>query len=176
MFEIRNLAKLGILLGLSISVMAGAMSLGRSASWDTLQSQKFKKWEATLNRNRSTGERFCAAETRGSGSTYMRLNFYLSKNGSFLEFYNSSWELIKGGATFTLAFSDGHSLRLRGNANGGGMWHDFTDRKNMQVILGLLVKNSSVRLINANGAPLAEFSLSGSTNALRAMSKCAGGI
>jgi len=166
-----------IVVALTVSACLSIVSTSTyAATWDVLQSQHFKKWETTLNRNNTTGEQFCAAETNGTGSTTMRINFYKSNNGSFLEFYNSNWDLLQGGVRFTLVFSDGVSTKLRGNADSNSIWYDFTDRENTYALLALLATNSSVNLINSNAAPLDKFSLSGSSRALEMWMDCTGGF
>ncbi len=46
----------------------------------------------------------------------------------------------------------------------------------VQALLGLLVKEKSVKLLNANGALLGTFSLAGSKAALQDLISCVGGI
>ncbi len=105
----------------------------------------------------------------------MRLNFY--RNGSsFIEFFNPSWNLMKGEASFSLRFGSGFTVSFRGKSWGDSYTHDFTDKTMVQALFGLLVKEKSVQLLNANGAPLGSFSLAGSKAALQDLNNCVGGI
>ncbi len=78
----------------------------------------------------------------------MRLNFY--RNGSsFIEFFNPSWNLMKGEASFSLRFGSGFTVSFRGKSWGDSYTHDFTDKTMVQALFGLLVKEKSVQLLNA---------------------------
>lgn len=147
-----------------------------ASSWTVLESRQYQDWEASYNKNNSTDEHFCSAETKASNGTIFRLNFYQSANGSFLEVFNSDWTLRKGGARFSLDFGNGTSILLRGKAWPDAYTHDLIDKKNIYLLLGALHKFSKFQVTNSNGARVASFSLKGSSGALAVLDDCAGGI
>ena len=146
-----------------------------AASFTPLTQKRFERWESSLYRNDNTRQQFCAAETQSSQKTDMRLNFYRT-GSSFIEFFNPTWNLMKGEASFSLRFDSGFTVNFRGKSWGDSYTHDFTDKTMVHALFGLLVKEKSVQLLNANGAPLSTFSLAGSKAALQDLDSCVGGI
>ncbi len=137
--------------------------------------RRFERWESSLYRSDNTRQEFCAAETANSQKTDFRLNFY--KNGSsFIEFVNPNWTLMMGEASFLLRFDSGYEVMCRGKSWGDSDTHDFTDRRMVHALLGLLVNEKSVQLLNANGAPLGTFSLAVAKAALQDLNACVGRI
>ncbi|HEV7252019.1 MAG TPA: hypothetical protein VGN97_02820 [Mesorhizobium sp.] len=156
--------------------MTLAASPAVAASFDLLSSEKFDAWEANFFRNISSGRTFCAAQTTSGDGSVLRVNLYNDNREAFLELYNPAWSLREGGVRFALSFDGGYTADLQGKSWGDSYTHDFLVQENMLVLLGLLVKHNQVRLVNSNGMQVSEFSLKGSSQALAAFDKCAGGI
>jgi hypothetical protein len=131
-------------------------------------------WGASSFRNLNTDQIFCAAETK-DGETYFRINRYKESGDTFLELYNSKWTMMPGAVRFKIAFntkSGDYNAEFRGQSWGDSYTHDFTDVKNYELVLGILIQSSTFQISNSNGAPLAKFSANGATDALRDYVDC----
>lgn len=146
-----------------------------AATFDLLASQKYGTWESNRYRNQSSGRTFCAAEVKDSSGTLLRLNIYNDNKEAFFELYNKKWTMRGGGVRFSLSFDDGISAELQGKSWGDSYTYDFLEQQKMAAIFGLLMKNSSVRVLNSNGARIAAFSLKGAQGAISSMMGCSNG-
>ena len=142
------------------------------ATWEVLESKKFQQWETSRNRNHTTDQYFCAAQTSSKDGTYFRLNFYLDTKDAFLEFFNPKWKFRSGVVTFTMKVDDKLGIELRGKSWGNGYTHDFLEVEKMQIIVGVLLSGRSLTLINSNATKIGSFSLAGVKDAVRAWNEC----
>lgn len=145
-----------------------------ATNWTAIEQKKFGYWEYTHNQYLNTGNKFCAAETHNNEGTTFRLNFFYDGKTHFLEIFNKDWDYFEGNVNFSVLFADGHKFEFKGKSWGNSYTYDFLDRKNTFVFLGLLSKNSKIKIINANNGNMGDFKLNGSNTAIQTMLKCAG--
>lgn len=155
-------------------VHMGATSMASAADLEPRERHAFGDWEAFLFENKDSGRLLCAAETQANGTTY-RINHYKDSGDTFIEFMNAQWDLLEGDARFELEFSGSEGvvgLELHGKSWGNAYTHDILEKKNLNVILGLMTLQSRIKLLNSNRAPVGEFSLKGAKEALSRFVGC----
>lgn len=144
------------------------------AQFSAEASSQHGAWTASLYRNLSNRELFCAAETQ-DGQTDFRINRYKSSGETFIELFNPNWSMMKGDVRFTLDFiveGGGYAAELRGQSWGDSYTHDFTDEKNYHALLGLISQSKSFKLKNTNNAVIGTFSSAGALAALQEYVRC----
>lgn len=86
--------------------------------------------------------------------------------------------MMEGDVRFSLEFDVNEEkflLKLKGRSWGDNYSHDILDKKNFNLMLGLLMSSKSVRIINSNNTQLLKFSLSGSREAITDFTSCISG-
>ncbi|WP_377511824.1 hypothetical protein [Octadecabacter sp. R77987] len=155
---------------LALILLTYLPSVGFAQTFEQVRSVDYRDWNTALLRNRNGGRLFCAAETTNRDGTIFRLNFYRDGD-AFLEVFNPSWRLRSGAARFSL-LADDYRLDLRGQSWSNSVTHDFVDERNTLLLIGVIMEANRLRVLNANGAPMGDFSLSGSSAALQALGDC----
>tara|TARA_R110002020_G_scaffold27505_17_gene88696 strand:- start:797 stop:1333 length:537 start_codon:yes stop_codon:yes gene_type:complete len=160
---------------LLVVLLLGCVTSARSASFDVIEERTYGDWRAVLYENKSGARRFCAAESEASDGTVFRIAVYLDDRDAFFEIFNPKWNLREAAATFTLVFDDIRA-ELRGKAYSDAYVYNLVDQEKTQLLLGLLIGNSTVSVQNANGEVASRFSLRGSRDAIGSFAKCSGGL
>lgn len=135
-----------------------------------VEEKQFGDWTAALLENVTYNRLLCIAETEDAQGTIFRLVFYLDGD-AFLEILNEAWTLREVPMKFILDATQ-DQLHVPGYSVGNGLIHDFIDQENTALLLGFVALNNSLNLKNSNGSVMARFSLTGSSDAIRALSDC----
>jgi hypothetical protein len=146
-------------------------------SLEEVNSQAFGEWKSVLYKNSKSAAFFCAVETEQRGAL-LRINSYKSSGDTFLEIRGDNWNMMEGDVRFSLEFDvddEKYLLELRGKSWGTDYTHDILEKQNFAMIMGLLMKSSTVRVLNSNKALLLQFSLRGSSDAITQFGSCISG-
>jgi hypothetical protein len=149
------------------------------ATFTIQQIENYGNWNAVLYKNDSSGRLFCAFESV-SLVPVLRINTYLDNNDTFLEIHDPSWSKMTGRVSFTLAFDvpDHGITRIEflGNSDGISYTHDILETDAFHHMLGLFAHATKLQVVNSNGGVLAEYSGSGTADALRQFYDCREGV
>jgi hypothetical protein len=165
---ISALACLVVPIVLSCTVKAGGAQLNE------IKVEKFGYWRVVLYKNAKSGKFLCAVETEQNGGL-LRVNHYTESNDTFLELSGENWDMLEGDVRFSLVFNvqqEQYKMELKGRSWGTDYTHDILDKTNFYLMLGLLMKSNTVRIINSNSTQILQFDLKGSTAAIAQFGSC----
>lgn len=151
-------------------------SFAHAAKLIEVKATVFDQWRSVLYRNASSANLLCAVETEQKEALF-RVNHYKNSGDTFLEIRGQNWNMMEGDVRFGLEFyvkQEKYLMELKGRSWGTNYTHDILEEQNFQLLMGLLMESSEVKILNSNNTVLLGFSLRGSIQAITEFGSCIG--